>query len=144
VHLRTSFDIPWLTRPGAAVLEALRADLPSAPAAPLDLADSPFVAVHAGLLRRGAAVEVPFELLGPRRRVTLSVRLTGPAHAGARVVMRCGRVTLVRRLGGARRALTIDRRDLGPASCNVRIRRSGAAPVRYTAILRLTVEARSP
>ena len=144
LHLRTSFDIAWLARPKATVLDALRADLPSAPAAPLDLDSLPFVAVHAGLLRRSGAVQVPFELLGPRRRVTLSVRLTGPGRAGARVVMRCGRVTLVRRLGGARRALTIDRRDLGPASCNVRIRRSSAAPVRYTAILRLTVETRSP
>ena len=140
LHLRTSFDIAWLARPGATVLDALRADLPHAPAAPLDLSALPFVAVHAGTLRRTPLL-LPFELLGRGRHVTLSVRLTGSSTAGALVVVKCGRVTLVRRLGGARRALTIDRRGLGPASCTARIRSTGP-PVRYAAVLRLAAPPR--
>jgi hypothetical protein len=137
LHLRTSFDIGWLAKPRASVLDALRADLPGAPTTPLDLKDVPFVAVHAGTLGR-AGVLMPFELLGKGRRVTLSVRLTRSRNAGARVVVKCGRVTIVRRLSTARRATRIDRRDMGPVSCTVRIRGTGR-PVRYAAVLRLAV-----
>ena len=143
LHLETEYGIGWLDAPDEVVLEALREDVAGAPAEPLSFEGAPLVAVRSGTLRRGRPFLVPFGLLGPGRRVTMTVRLASapPPGARARLELRCGSATPVRKWvprGG--RSVTLDRRRLGPARCTISLRGSPAAPVRFTATLRLAVE----
>jgi hypothetical protein len=142
LHLKTSFDIGWLDPPDEAVLAALQTDLPSAPATPLDLSATPFVAVHAGTLRRAEPLVLPFRLLGTGRRVTFTARVGQPRRAGvrARIELRCGAFTARRAIAKGRAVVTLDVRDLGPATCSIRLRGTVAKPLSFTATLRLAVE----
>jgi hypothetical protein len=123
-------------------LAALRTDLPSAPAEQLDLSTTPFVAFHGGTLRRAEPLVVPFRLLGKGRRVTFTARVAQPDRAGvrARIELRCGPFTARRAVAKGRGAATLDVRDLGPATCSIRLRGTVAKPLRFTATLRLAVE----
>lgn len=142
LHLRTSYDIGWLDPPDDHVLAALRADLPGAPAAPLDLSTTPFVAIRSGLLRRAAPLTMPFRLLGTGRRVTFTARVARPQRAGvrARIELRCGSFTATRQVARGHASVTLDVHDLGPATCSIRLRGTGAQPLAFTAKLRLALE----
>ena len=76
-------------------------------------------------------VEIPFELLGPGRRVTFTARM-GPATARVRMELRCsdGR-TATRLLNRTRPTAKIDLRDLGPARCTVALRNTGSVSASY-------------
>ena len=141
LHQESPFKISWLAPPSEEIRAALRNDLENVPAAPTPVANKPPVVIaKSGTLRTGTPVVVPFELLGPGRRVTFSATLARPAQR-ARMELRCtdGRVA-TRLLGGARRTATIDVRNLGPARCTVTLRGTGKLTVRYSATVRLEVE----
>lgn len=144
LHLRTEYEIPWLAPPDPAVLGALRRDVPGAPAEPIDLKGSPFVSVRSGTLGRSTPFTLPFTLLGPGRRVTFTARVAGAQRKGvrARIVLRCnGGPTVTRAVTRGRTAVTLDRRGLGPATCTIALNGTGTAALKYTATLRLVIEA---
>ena len=146
LHLETQFKIGWLDPPSETVRGALSKDLENVPAAPTPAAPKPPVVItRKGTLDTGTPVAIPFELLGPGRRVTLTGRiLEGKIKsAGARVRMelRCSDGRTARRLlTGAVRAATIDLRELGPARCTVTVRNVADAPAAYSARVRLALE----
>lgn len=140
LHLETPYRIGWLDPPNEAVRAALARDLENVPAAPAPAAPKPPVVVERrGTLRRAAVVEIPFELLGPGRRVTFTAQI-GPAAARVRMELRCsdGRKA-TRVLSRARPAAKIDLRDAGPARCTVALRNTGAVAASYFARLRLAL-----
>ncbi len=141
LHQETPFKISWLAPPTETVRAALRADLENVPATPTPVANKPPVNIaKSGTLRAGSPVVVPFELLGPGRRVTFSATLAR-ATVRARMELRCtdGR-TATRLLGGTRLTATIDIVDLGPARCTATLRSTGKVVGRYSARVRLAVE----
>jgi hypothetical protein len=146
LHLRDEFGIDWLTAPDATVLDALRADVPNAPAEPLDLTGTPVVEIRSGTLRRGTSFSVPFELRGPGRRVTFIARVAQVHRRGVRAQLRlrCGRITFTRGVASGRAVVRIDRRHLGPGVCTVGLRGTAATPLAFTATLRLAVEPAPP
>lgn len=146
LHLKTDYGIGWLDPPDVAVLAAMRTDLPTAPAAPIDLTGTPLVEMRSGTLRRARPFTVPFRLLGPGRRVTFTARVAQPSRRGvrARIELRCGSFSATRTVGRGRTAVALDARNLGPATCTVRLRGSVATPLAFTATLRLALEPGAP
>ena len=141
LHQETPFKISWLAPPTEAIRAALRSDLENVPVVPTPIESRPPVTIaRSGTLRIGLPVVVPFELLGPRRRVVFSATLASKT-ARARIELRCtdGRGA-TRILGGAQRARTIDVGNLGPARCTATLRNTGKVAVRYSARVRLAVE----
>ena len=141
LHLETPFEISWLDPPSETVRAALRKDLENVPATPTPVAAKPPVVItRAGTLRPSATIAIPFELLGPDRRVTFRAS-TGRSGAPVRMELRCsdGRKA-ARLLTSARRAATIDLRNLGPARCTVAVRSTGRVPISYSARVRLAIE----
>jgi hypothetical protein len=140
LHIEHQFQIEWLAPPTRAVRAALRRDLEGEPAAPIPApAKPPLVIRRSGELHPGQVHSVPFELLGPGRRVTFTATVT--RDTSARMLLRCtdGR-TASRVLDGAARTATIDLRDLGPARCTVSVRGTGTAAGGYNARVRLARE----
>jgi hypothetical protein len=143
LHLVTPYRIGWLRPPGRPVEQALRADIPGFPATRLDLPRAPVVVVRQGTLAAAQRRAVPFRLLGPGRRVTFTASLSGTRGGTprGRLEIRCGgRVIAARALAG-RQARRLDVRNAGPASCNAVVVSASRAPIRYSATLRLTVDA---
>ena len=141
LHHESPFKISWLAPPSQAVRDALRNDLENVPAAPTPTpAKAPVVIVKNGTLRAGQTAVVPFELLGPGRRVTFTATLPS-SSARARMELLCTdgrRAALL--VGGTRRTGSIDVRELGPARCTVTLRSTGKVAARYSARVRLAVE----
>jgi hypothetical protein len=146
LHLKTQYEIPWLDPPDVGVLAALRSDLPTAPVTPIDLTGTPLVELRSGTLRRSRPFTLPFRLLGQGRRVTFTARVAEPGRAGvrARIELRCGSFTVTRPIGKGRAAVTLDARDLGPATCTIRLRGTVAKPLAFTARLRLALQPGAP
>lgn len=141
LHLETPFRIQWLDPPTSAVRAALAKDLENVPAVPLPAAPkAPVVVSRTGRLATATKADIPFELLGPDRRVTFTAAIKG-IGARAKMELRCsdGR-TAARVLSGARRSATIDLRELGPARCTVSVRNTGKTGATYSARVRLSVE----
>jgi len=142
LHLETGFKIGWLDPPTEAVRAALRKDLENVPSAPTPAAPKPPVVITRGgkLSTTTTAVAIPFELLGPGRRVTFTA-ITRSAAARVRMELRCsdGR-TVKRLLTGMVRTATIDLSNLGPARCTATVRNLVKASVSYSARVRLAVE----
>jgi hypothetical protein len=141
LHLRFPYRIRWLSAPGATIRNALSRDVDGVPASPSN--PPPLVLVRTGTLQPGQERALPFALLGPGRRVTFTARVNEVPVRGAsgQLVLRCdnGR-SVVMRLAANRRSATIDRRNLGPARCQVVLRSTGKAGYRYTIRLRLAIE----
>ena len=140
LHLETQYRLAWLDPPSPAIRAALAKDLENVPTAPLPAAPKPPVVIERrGVLRAGALVEIPFELLGPGRRVTFTARM-GPATARVRMELRCsdGR-TATRLLDRTRPTAKIDLRDLGPARCTVALRNTGSVSASYFGRVRLAI-----
>jgi len=141
LHQETPFKISWLAPPAEPIRAALRSDLENVPATPTPVESRPPVTIaRSGTLRTGAPVVVPFELLGPGRRVTFSATIATKT-ARARMELRCtdGR-SASRLLGGARRTATIDLGNLGPARCTATLRSTAKVAARYSTRVRLAVE----
>ena len=141
LHHESPFKISWLPPPSQAVRDALRHDLENVPAVPTPAAPKPpVVIVKSGSLGSGKTVVVPFELLGPNRRVTFTAKVPR-ATARARMELRCtdGR-RATRLLSGRSRTGSIDVRALGPPRCTVTLRNTGKLAARYSARVRLALE----
>jgi hypothetical protein len=92
VHLGGGFGIPWLAPPDDALRAALLAELAgSPPAQPVTPLPQPVVVVRRGTLAPRAQRTVPFGLLGPQRRVTLTGTVAGAGRAGTRARARLRR-----------------------------------------------------
>lgn len=150
VHTGTYYSIPWLSPPDAALKAALLAELggattappatttPSTPTTPT----RPVSVARAGTLRAGARDGIPFRLLGPGRRVTVTAAVSGPRRAvtGGRIEVACdgsvvGTATIV-----AGRTATLDLPGLGPAACEAAVVSTSSARQRYLLRLRLSLE----
>jgi hypothetical protein len=114
------YAIAWLGAPDETVLAALKADFGLGPPPP---AVKPPVLRPVTITRNGSLapkrrVVIQFGLLGPGRRVVAKATFTGAAEkrARARLEVRCGSTSIATRtIGRGKTAVTIDRRDLGPA-----------------------------
>jgi hypothetical protein len=147
VHLGGTYELSWLAPPDEALKTALLAELAAGPTTPVPPGARPPQTRPVTIERRGtlgprAAHTVPFGLLGPGRRITVNARLLGAGAAGAvgRLDVRCNDrlVRSVRVLRG--RAATIDRRNLGPGRCTVRLASTRSAPQRFELRVRLALQ----
>jgi hypothetical protein len=150
MHLGGHYSIPWLAPPDEALRTALLAELgapvpppvapPAAPQPPAEPNVRPVVSSRAGLLAPGARVGIPFRLLGPGRRVTVtaSVAALRRGRTGARVEIVCDD-TIVARADLRRRATTVDVPGLGPATCRATVVSTSGARQRYSLRLRLAL-----
>jgi len=140
-QLATGYGISWLSPPGAKILAALERDLGALPATPAQPDVEPLVLERFGRIGRSERRSLPFGLLGPDRRVTFTVRLSGAKRAGtrARLELICGdtRVTKPVRKGSS--VVRIDRRDLGPGRCQVNLVNTAGRSLSYGITLRLAV-----
>jgi hypothetical protein len=147
VHMAARYAIRWLEPPVQSVKDAIVADLGgSAPTVdPGDVPETdgpqatPRTAVFTagGSLTRGRAQALPFGLLGPGRRVELTVR-SRTARSRLRFEIVCDGALVARRTVTGTRTAKIDRGDLGPADCEAILRNTGTRTVRYVVTLRLT------
>jgi hypothetical protein len=147
VHLGGTYELSWLAPPDEALKTALLAELAAGPTTPVPPGARPPQTRPVTIERRGtlgarSAHTVQFGLLGPGRRVTVNARLLGAGAAGAvgRLEVRCNDrlVRSVRVLRG--RAAGIDRRNLGPGRCTVRLVSTRSAPQRFELRVRLTLQ----
>jgi hypothetical protein len=143
IHTHSRYAITWLSPPDAALQSALFAEL-GQPTEPLPAApEVPLVIDRRGTLSPRDGFSVPFGLLGPGRRVTVSATISRPRHKGirARAQLVCdGRTVVTRtfRKGQSKRLFDIP--NLGPASCDVRLVSSVSATLAYTLHISLAVE----
>jgi hypothetical protein len=136
LHLELPYKIDWLRPPGERVRAALGRDVTGVPAE--SGPPPPLVVVRTGTLAPGSTVSVPFGLIGPDRRVTVSARAS--EGGVAKVALSCGGRNVVDELTPARAATTIDEPGLGPdRTCRAAITNSGTAPYPFTLRVRLVV-----
>lgn len=147
VHRGGFYSIPWLAPPDDALKTLLLTDLGGVTAPPVtppsEPATRPVVVVRSGTLAPRSRRSIPFQLLGPGRRVTVTASVAAPrsGRGGARVEVACDN-TVVRGLAiGARRSASLDVTGLGPARCEAVLVSTSAARQRYTIRLRLALEA---
>ena len=140
----TSYKLGWLDPPDEIVIAALLADLglgpPPAVVRPPVL--KPVTITRSGTLAPRRRVAVPFGLLGPNRRVTATVTFTGAAEkkARARLEIRCdGAGVGARSLTKGRTRVTVDARNLGPASCTATLVSSSTTSRSFTLNVRLAI-----
>ena len=154
IHRPAFYSIPWLAPPDDALRTLLFAELGAAtvpppvtppPAAPQPPEPStrPVVVVRSGTLAPRSRRSIPFQLLGPGRRVTLtaSVDASRRSRTGARVEVVCGSAVVQRVTVGSRRPATVDMTGLGPARCEAVLVSTSSARQRYSIRLRLSLEA---
>jgi hypothetical protein len=146
IHLPGDYAIPWLAPPDERLAATLRSELAGGtpvvtpPAAP---AVRPVVIDRRGTLVTRRTVTVPFGLLGPGRRVTLTTTVGRASRAGtrARVDIACdGRQLASTAFTRARPTRTIDLRQQGPGECRVRLMSTAGVRLAYTLRLRLAIE----
>ena len=148
VHLGGTYELSWLAPPDEALKTALLAELAAGPTTPVPPGARPpqlrpVTIVRQGRLGARSAHTVPFGLLGPGRRVTVNAKLLGASTAGTvgRLDVRCND-RLVRSVPVRRgRTATIDRRNLGPGRCTVRLLSTRSGPQRFDLRVKLTLQA---
>jgi hypothetical protein len=143
IHVHTRYGITWLSPPDAALQSAMFAELGTPTAALPYAPEVPLVLNRSGTLAPRDGYSVPFGLLGPGRRVTVSATVSNAKRKGirARAQLVCDeRVVVTRtfRKGQAKR--TFDVPSLGPATCDVRIVSAVSASLRYTLHIAVAVE----
>lgn len=150
VHRAGFYSIPWLAPPDEALKTLLLTELggvttpPAAPPAapqPSEPAARPVVVVRSGTLASRSRRAIPFQLLGPDRRVTVtaSVDASRKGRAGARVEVVCDNTIVQRLTIGSRRSATLDVTGLGPARCQAVLVSTSSAQQRYSIRLRLAL-----
>ena len=115
-------------------------DLENPPDAPLASPRSePIVINRGGKLAPGQLRTLPFTFVGPDRRATFTATVNRVNEQGARVRLEltCGSRTFVKRLRAGQRTATIDRRNLGPADCQIALRSTSENTLDYKVRLRL-------
>ncbi len=140
LHLETIYKIGWLRPPGMNIRNALKRDLENSPDELLASPRSqPVVINRSGTLSAGQRRTLPFTFVGPNRRATFTATLSRVNEPGARarLELTCGARTFVKRLRAGERTATIDRRNLGPAECEIALVSTSARTLDYTVRLRL-------
>jgi len=138
------FAIPWLERPDETVLAALKADLGLGPA-PVTVnppAVKPVRLSRSGNLAPRRRAAIPFNLLGPGRRVTATATFGGAAEKRARATLevRCDGVRVAfKTLRRGKTAFAIDQRGAGPGDCTATLTSTSGAARNFTLVVRLTV-----
>ena len=125
------YRIRWLPAPSKSVLNAMRRDLnaaidtsPSRPSA----RDRGLTIRRRGTLAAGSVRSIPFGLLGPGRRV--NSRVVVQNGGGTRAItteIRCNGRRVATDRGRRGSPATINRANLGPGDCELRIRTHGQA-----------------
>ena len=152
IHGAGYYSIPWLAPPDEALKALLLAELGVVPAAPpatppvapppSEPSTRPVVVHRSGTLGPRGRRAVPFQLLGPDRRVTVtaSVSATRRSRAAARLEVVCDGALVARIVVPARRAATLDLPGLGPARCDAVLVSTSTVRQRYALRLRLALE----
>jgi hypothetical protein len=146
IHLGDGYAIPWLSPPDDALRTAMFAELGGAPTVqppPDATTPGPLVITRAGALAPRARRDVPFGLLGPGRRVTLSATVSNRNRRGvrARAQIVCNGQTISSQpFGRGRVTRTIDLRNQGPGQCIARLVSTTGVRLTYTLRLRLALE----
>jgi hypothetical protein len=143
IHVHSRYGITWLSSPDAALESAMFTELGTPTAALPYAPEVPLILDRSGTLAPRDGYSVPFGLLGPGRRVTVSATVSNAKRKGirARAQLVCDeRVVVTRtfRKGQAKR--TFDVPNLGPATCDVRIVSTVSASLRYTLHVAVAVE----
>jgi hypothetical protein len=139
-QLDTYYAITWLSPPSAVVRQAILADLGLAapPTATQSPAVRPVVIQRRGTLTAADRLTIPFGLLGPGRRVTFTVAVTG---APARLALDCGRRLGSKAVSPGGGSVTLDVQNVGPADrCRATLRSTSSRSLDYRATLRLAIE----
>jgi len=143
IHTHSRYAITWLSPPDASLESALFAEL-GTPAEPLPFApEVPLIINRRGTLAPRDGFSVPFGLLGPGRRVTLTATISKANRKGirARAQVVCdGQVVATRTFGTGQAKRTLDIPNLGPATCDARLVSSVPTLLSYTLRLTLAVE----
>lgn len=146
IHLADSYGIPWLSAPDESLRAAMFAELGGAPTTappPAATTPAPLVITRSGSVAARARRTLPFGLLGPGRRVTFTVTLSGSKRKGTRAraqVVCNGRVVANQAFVRGRAQRVLDVRNLGPAECEARIVSTTNVALTYNLRLRLAIE----
>jgi hypothetical protein len=145
IHIPYQHAIPWLSPPDEALRTALFAELGGQPAAQLPEipAAGPLVINRSGSLAAKRSQVVPFGLLGPGRRVTLTATVNKATRAGtrARMDVTCNGTRVATQLfTKGRSTRTINVANLGPGECSARLVSTTGVRLTYTLRLRLAIE----
>jgi hypothetical protein len=140
------FGIEWLEPPDETVFAALKADLGLGPA-PVTVhapAIKPVSISRSGRLAPRHHTSIPFNLLGPDRRVTATATFTGPAEKHrATLEVRCdGKRVALKTLHKGKTAFAIDQRGVGPAECTATLTSTSALTRSFSLVVRLTIATR--
>ena len=141
-QLGTGYGISWLGPPDARIRAALERDLGALPATPAQPDVDPLVIKRSGKIEAGKRRLMPFALLGPDRRVTYTVRLAGAKRVGtrARIKLECGGVRVSKPIRRGSSVVRIDRRGLGPGTCQVSLVSTAGTSLAYGITLRLAIQ----
>ena len=140
----SDFSISWLERPDETVLAGLRADFGLGPA-PVTVnppAVKPVRISRSGNLAPRRSAAIPFNLLGPGRRVTATATFSGAAEKRARATLevRCDGVRVAfKTLRQGKTAFAIDQRGIGPGDCTATLGNTSVSTRSFTLVVRLTV-----
>jgi hypothetical protein len=143
IHTHTRYAITWLNPPDAALESALFSELGAQAAALPAAPEVPLVINRHGTLAPRDSFSLPFGLLGPGRRVTLTATISKANRKGirARAQVVCdGTVVATRTFGKGQAKRTLDLPNLGPASCDARLVSGVSTSLSYTLRLTLAVE----
>lgn len=144
IHTGSRYAISrWLQPPDDALKAAMFAELGSPQAALPDSPEVPLIINRNGTLVPRDRYSVPFGLLGPGRRVTLTATVSKPTRKGirARAQIVCdGRVVASQPFGKGRSKRVLDVPNLGPADCDARLISNTGVSLAYRLTLRLLVE----
>lgn len=143
IHVHTRYGITWLTPPDAALESAMFAELGTPTAALPYAPEVPLILNRSGTLAPRDGYSVPFGLLGPGRRVTVSATVSNAKRKGirARAQLVCDESVIVTRTfrkGQAKRSFDVP--NLGPATCDVRIVSTVSVSLRYTLHIAVAVQ----
>jgi hypothetical protein len=137
------YAITWLSPPDAALESAMFAEL-GTPTEPLPFApELPLVINRKGTLTPRDRFSVPFGLLGPGRRVTMTATISKPKRKGVRALAQlvCNdNVVATRNFGKGQVKRTLNIPNLGPATCDIRLVSNSSASLAYTLRISLAVQ----
>jgi hypothetical protein len=145
IHIPYQHGIPWLSPPDEALRTAMFAELGGQPTVQLPEipAAGPLVINRSGTLAAKRLQVVPFGLLGPGRRVTLTATVNKATRAGtrARMDVTCNGTRVASQLfTKGRSTRTINVANLGPGECSARLVSTTGVKLTYTLRLRLAIE----
>lgn len=145
------YSIPWLAPPDEALKALLLAELggltatppgtPPAVTPPAEPATRPVVVVRSGTLAARGRRAIPFQLMGPGRRVTVTTSVSSMRRlrAAARLEVVCDGSVAGRLTMPSRRISTLDLTGLGPARCEAVLLSTSPSRQRYSLRLRLAL-----